>query len=362
MILDMVAEAKADGLPEKRACEVLGLSPRTVQRWKAQRRPHPTPDTAPPAVRRPRPYNALTAREAATVIALIRSPKHADASCRDLALALQTGPTPVYISHVTVWQYERALKCNGPRGRQVFQGRKAPDTDWVDGPNQLWDWDITYLHTQEPYVFLYLYSLLDHWSRKNIAWHISPRLVSDEVQTLWDHGLINEGLLDQPTHTWPKSLSDRGSQMRSNSTIIYFRKLGIQQLFSRPHTPNDNPYIESHFATIKTHPVFPGYFVNQSESEFYFSHFYPWYNNVHPHTRLNMLTPHQVHSGQGPRLLAERDALKAKTLAARRAQPAAQTFTLEDLIDSNLPDVSNYPCYSWSGPENGSVKNATTID
>jgi hypothetical protein len=37
--------------------------------------------------------------------------------------------------------YERVLNCNGPRGRQVFQGRTAPDTDWVNGPNQLWDWD-----------------------------------------------------------------------------------------------------------------------------------------------------------------------------------------------------------------------------
>ena len=359
MILDLVAEAKAEGLPTKRACDVLGLSPRTIQRWKAQLRPRPTP---PPAVRRHRPHNALTASEAATVIALIRSSKHADASCRDLALALQTGPRPIYVSHVTIWQYECALNCNGPRGRQVFQGRTAPDTDWIDGPNQLWDWDITYLHTQEPYVFLYLYSLLDHWSRKNIAWHISPKLVSDEVQTLWDRGLINERLLDQPAHTWPKSLSDRGPQMRSHSTATYFRKLGIRQLFSRPRTPNDNPYIESHFATVKTHPAFPGYFVGQVEAESYFGQFYPWYNEVHPHTRLDMLTPHQVHSGQGPRLLAERAALKAATLAARRANPGARTFTLEELIDDHLPDVSDYPCYSWSGPEDGSVKKATALD
>jgi transposase InsO family protein len=76
--------------------------------------------------------------------------------------------------------------------------------------------------------------------------------------------------------------------------VTYFQKLGIQQLFSRPRTPNDNPYIESHFATIKTHPAFPGYFADQAEAEAYFSQFYPWYNDVHPHTRLEMLTPSQV--------------------------------------------------------------------
>jgi putative transposase len=217
-ILDLIAEAKADGLSVKRACDVLGLSSRTIQRWQALVQLLPAQASTAPAVTQSRPHNALTASKTGAIIALVKSPKHADANCRELALALQTDLTPTYVSHVTIWRYERALTCNGPRGRQVSQGqsRTAPDTDWGDAPNQLGDWDITYLHTQEPRVFLYLYSLLDHWSRKNIAWHICPQLTSDEVQTLWDHGLINEALLDQPAHTWPKSLSDQGTQMRSH--------------------------------------------------------------------------------------------------------------------------------------------------
>jgi putative transposase len=366
VILDLIAEAKASGLPSERACEVLSLSPRTVQRWKTAVTPTTTGEAEPPAVARRRPYNALTASEAARVIALIQSPQHADSSCRELALALQTGPDPTFVSHVTIWEYERALNCNGPRGRQAFQrrGRTAPDTEWVNGPGQLWDWDITYLHTCDPDGFWYLYSLLDHWSRKNVSWRISPHLSSAEVQTLWDHGLIDEGLLDQPSCTWPKSLSDRGAQMRSRSTTTYFRKLGIPQLFSRPRTPNDNPYVESHFATIKTQPAFPGYFATLAEAENYFSQFYPWYNDVHPHTRLHMLTPAQVHSGQGPRLLAQRAVLKTATLVARSADATrgTHTYTLEELIANHLPDVSDYPCYSWTGPQNGSAKKATVLD
>jgi putative transposase len=371
VIRDLITESQADGLTVQRACEVIGLSPRTLQRWQVSTASGPsTPDAtvAPrptlPVVVRPRPYNALTVSEAATVVALIQSPQHADASCRELALALQNGPFPTYVSHVTVWEYQRALNCNGPRGRQVAQSqpRTAPDTDWVNGPNLLWDWDITYLHTLERGVFLYLYSLLDHWSRKNIAWLIGAQLSSALVQTLWDHGLINEGLLDQPATAWPKSLSDRGAQMRSRSTATYFKKLGIEQLFSRPRTPNDNPYIEAHFATIKTQPVFPGCFADSLVAEGYFSQFYPWYNDVHPHTRLDMLTPSQVHAGQGPRLLAERAALKAATLAARTAGPGPHTFTLEELIAHHLPDVSDYPCYTWAGPKIAPAKRATPFD
>jgi putative transposase len=100
MILDLIRHARAEGLPTEKACQVLGLSPRTVQRWQ-------TGPTVPPASipfsMRTRPYNALTETEAEAVLALIKSPAHADASCRELALALQKSPIPTYVSHVTVW-------------------------------------------------------------------------------------------------------------------------------------------------------------------------------------------------------------------------------------------------------------------
>ena len=371
MIRNLMTEACAAGLTTQQACAVIGLSPRTLQRWQAAarvRKPQPDPASMParalPPTRPTRPYNALTAPEAALVLALIRSPQQADASCRELALALEQGPAPLYVSHVTIWDYQCALHCNGPRGRQVSQGQKrtAPDTTWVTGPNQLWDWDITVLHSPERGHDFHLYSLLDHWSRKNIAWLIDDHVSSALVQTLWDHGLINEALVDQPTSAWPKSLSDRGAPMRSHSTRAYFKKLSIEQLFSRPRTPNDNPYIESHFATIKTQPVFPGYFADQPAAEHYFGQFYPWYNDVHPHTRLHMLTPSQMHTGQLAQVLADRAALKVATLAAREADPSPRTFTLEELIAQPLPDVSGYPIYTWAGPKTVPPKPATSLD
>jgi putative transposase len=345
VIQELVAEAKAQGLPEKRACQVLQMAPRTLQRWRQPARPKG------PAAPRPRPVNALTRAEAATVVSLIRSPAHADQSCRELALSLQNGPHQAFsVSHVTVWRYQVALDCNGPRGRQVSRRLgPAPDTDWVTGPNQLWDWDVTVLRTLQRYFSLYLYSLLDHFSRKAIAWLIRDTLSSEQVRTLWDQGLVNEGLLDRPREAWPQSLSDRGGPMRSLSTRQYFRKLGVAQLFSRPRQPNDNPRIEAHFGTVKTHPVYPGYFVDVPAAVAYFTGFYDWYNDVHPLTTLNMLTPNQVHSGQAATLLTLRQARQAQALASRR-DACHRPFTQEELIAASLPDVSHYPVYSWTGP------------
>ena len=111
-MLELLAEAKAQGLPEQRASQVLQVSPRTLQRWRRPVQPKV------PAAPRPRPTNALTRDEAAAVVSVIRSPAHADQSCRELALSLENAPDQaVSVSPVTVWRYQVALDCNGPRGR-----------------------------------------------------------------------------------------------------------------------------------------------------------------------------------------------------------------------------------------------------
>ncbi len=115
MILDLITDAQAEGLTLERACAVFGLAPRTIQRWRPPA-PRVAGDPTPVATAvegRARPHNALTVSEAAAVVALIRSPRHADASCRELALALLESPESTSISHVTVWQYQRQLNCNG---------------------------------------------------------------------------------------------------------------------------------------------------------------------------------------------------------------------------------------------------------
>jgi len=192
MIQELVADASGQGLSERRACQVLRFSPRTLQRWRQ-------PGSAQPAAPRPRPVNALTRPEAAAVVSLIRSPEHADQSCRELALSLAQGIPAISVSHVTLWRYQVALACNGPRGRgRHARPLEAPDTEWVTGPNQLWDYDVTWLTTWQRYVYLYLYSLLDHFSRKIVAWLVRETFTSEHLQTLWDHGLVNEGLLNLP--------------------------------------------------------------------------------------------------------------------------------------------------------------------
>ena len=66
--------------------------------------------------------------------------------------------------------------------------------------------------------------------------------------------------------------------MRSTSTKVFFSTLGVQQYFSRPRTPNDNPQIEALFSTVKNVPQYPGRFSSLNEAEQYFERFFNWYN------------------------------------------------------------------------------------
>lgn len=99
-------------------------------------------------------------------------------------------------------------------------------------------------------AFYYLICIIDPYSRKIVGHVVRPQATSDDVKDVFDKALASEGLLSQGAKM-PKSLSDRGPQMRSRSIRRFFFDLGIAQIFSRPRTPSDNATIESFFATIK---------------------------------------------------------------------------------------------------------------
>ncbi|WP_255001903.1 DDE-type integrase/transposase/recombinase [Cyanobium sp. Alchichica 3B3-8F6] len=68
------------------------------------------------------------------------------------------------------------------RGQANRRGRARPPQEprpvprlRAAGPNQVWSWDITYLPTTVRGVWLYLYLVIDVWSRKVVAWDVAER-------------------------------------------------------------------------------------------------------------------------------------------------------------------------------------------
>lgn len=296
-------------------CEKLGMSARRLERWKKGE------NAGELCERDVKPYNAMTKEEKIAVKEIVADEKHADESTRGLSVRLME-ERGIYVSHVSIWEYERSIGVSGHRGfrRNQTSRPEKPDTDFATGPNQLWSWDITKLRTPMAYVFFYLVAILDTWSRKVVGWLIGEREASELVKAAWDLALVNEGLTQAGPSEMPQSLSDRGPQMRSIPTSQFFKKLGISQLFARPRTPNDNAKAESLFSTVKTAPAYPGIFGVVAEAIGYFNVFFPWYNDVHLHTALEMMTPSDWHTGRYLEIRKERNRIKEETFNKRREQ------------------------------------------
>ena len=110
-------------------------------------------------------------------------------------------------------------------------------------------------------------------------------------------------------------MNDRGRQMKAKPIQRLCEDHGMPQLFSRPRTPNDNPFIESAFSTAKRAPEYPGWFLDDREAVTYFTRYFHWYDTEHYHSAIDFVTPEQAHNGLRQATVEER---RAKALSQRR--------------------------------------------
>lgn len=312
-IISLCRCAGKHGVTQKRYCELIRLQPRRLQRWirrenLADGQPGYLPGTA--------PHKILTS-EKAKILEYALNEEYADMSHRVLAYtAMDIGDLVVSPSTMYRVMYEHNL--TGHRGifRPHTGGGTPPEREELDGPLQRLCWDISFLRTHEKWNFLFLYALLDEWSRKILGWCIDYRESQDVAMQMLDEVFMREGILDMDPADRPVIINDRGPQMKAKTITQMFADLEIDQRFARPHTPNDNPYQESFFRTIKYHPDYPGKFRNREEAEAYFERFFPWYNTEHLHSGIGYITPHDKHEGRADKIFLQRE--QAKKQARQR--------------------------------------------
>ena len=92
----------------------------------------------------------------------------------------------------------------------------------------------------------------------------------------------------------------------------------MPQLFARPRTPNDNPFVESAFGTVKTAPGYPGRFLDLQDAVRYFEQYFQWYNTEHLHSGIDYVTPEQCHLGLRDQIVSERRAKLDKQYQLRK--------------------------------------------
>jgi transposase InsO family protein len=306
-IVAVIASVKAKGVARYQACALLQIKVRRIERWEERIRRTGSMEygrSGPTQV-----VHALMPVEREAVLEYVGREETVDYSYQMLALkGGEEGLFCMSASSVRTILHEESLAEDRTgrmrRGVRVKPGRPEELT----GPNQCWCWDISYLRTEMLRVFWYLYVMLDEWSRKVVAWRVSRSLVSEEALALIDYAIIAEKLLDVPEERFPIVVNDRGSQMKAKEVEQMFRDLGLIQTYARPRTPNDNPYVEALFSTVKTTPLYPGWFPSNDGTVVtnYFDRYFTWYNHEHYHSRIGYVTPFQKHTGQAEKIIRQR--------------------------------------------------------
>ena len=153
------------------------------------------------------------------------------------------------------------------------------------GPNQKWAGDISYIWTQEGW--LYLAVIIDLYSRRVVGWAVSNRLKKD----LAIRALKMAVNLRQP----PKGCvhhTDRGSQYCSHEYQKLLRKHGFKSSMSSKGNCYDNAVVETFFKTLKAEMVWrqPWYTRRQCELAL-FQYINGFYNPRRRHSALGYKSP-----------------------------------------------------------------------
>lgn len=250
-----------------------------------------------------RPPNQLTELERQRIINIVNSAEYGHLPPTQIVpklldkgvwIASESSFYRVMKSHKLLTHREKAKPSRQVRKPKAFKATQ---------PNEIYTWDITYLPTTVKGQFLYLYLVMDIFSRKIVGWQVHDTQLSELAADLMTDICRREHI--QPAQVTLHS--DNGSPMKGATLLATLQELGIVPSFSRPSVSNDNPYSESLFKTLKYRPEYPEKaFENISAARAWVSGFVDWYNNEHMHSGIKFVTPNQRHLGLDKAILAKR--------------------------------------------------------
>jgi transposase InsO family protein len=310
MILGLVDEAVVAGARQREAAKIIGLPPRTLQRWRGcgigdDRR----------AGRCAAPANKLSADEEQVILDVVNAPAYRDLSPKQIVPILADKGSYL-ASESTVYRVLRRAKmlqhrqpCRAP------QRRALPTTHVATASRQVWSWDITYLRSLIAGSFYYLYMVEDIWSRKIVGWAVHETESNEHAARLLEATCAAEGVAREQLVLH----ADNGGPMKGATMLATLQRLGVVPSFSRPRVSDDNPFSEALFRTLKYRPEYPRErFTSLEHARTWVDGFVAWYNTKHRHSAIRFVTPDQRHRGDDARLLARRHEVYE---AARRRHP-----------------------------------------
>jgi len=207
---------------------------------------------------------------------------------------LQAQGQPCSRNRVARLMRQEGLQGRAPRRRRVVTTdskhalpvapNRLAEHGPVTGPDQVWVSDITYLRTEEGW--LYLATVLDLYSRRIVGWSLQERVDRSLTLAALDMALKGRrppaGLLHH---------SDRGSQYACHDYQDQLARHGLRASMSRRGNPYDNAAQESFYGRLKDELPRDCWPTRDQARREIFEHIEVFYNRQRLHSALGYQSP-----------------------------------------------------------------------
>lgn len=194
---------------------------------------------------------------------------------------------------------ERLMREEGLRAKAARKFRATTDSSHskppapdlvkqnftVTAPNRIWVGDITYLWTDEGWLYLAVF--IDLFSRTVVGWSLGRRLDASLVTTAFTKACVRRSP--------PKGLivhTDRGVQYTSEAFVAAVAGVRARQSMSRKGCCWDNAVAESFFHSFKVEAIYGSRFETRREMEYeVFDYIERFYNRERRHSAIGRVSP-----------------------------------------------------------------------
>jgi len=152
LALDLIKEACEAGASQQAACTILGITTKTIQRWKKNLEDGRT-------TRKMTPYNKLTKKEQEQVLKVVNQPEYSNLSPATIVPKL-ADQGKYLASESTMYRLLRKENQLAHRSASRPRNTYRPKAIIATKPNQVYSWDITYLISTIKGVYFYLWRIL----------------------------------------------------------------------------------------------------------------------------------------------------------------------------------------------------------
>ena len=194
--IELIDEAVIAGARRFKACAVLEIDLRTLQRWKqALAGQQGLEDQRRAAGQLRTPANKLSQQERDTIVKVCNQSENKSLPPSQIVPRLADNGDYI-ASESSFYRVLREADQAHRRGRgNAPRNVPKPEGFLATKPNEVWSWDITFLASSLRGAFYRLYLILDIFSRKIVAWEVHENESADHASVLIRRACLAEGII-----------------------------------------------------------------------------------------------------------------------------------------------------------------------